>query len=115
MHLDCSDNRFLGITLDWDYVARTLTTSMPELVLKALACYGYDLSGPKANSPGGWQRLQYGAKPQLVTTDTSSPVSHDDALFLMSIISTFFWYYCFLEIHVSRDTRPIGQRGQISY
>jgi hypothetical protein len=73
-HVDWSCNHFLGITLDWDYSARTLDTSMPEFVKKALKRYDFNFSQPKAHSPGGWTRPQYGAKQQLVQDDTSPPI-----------------------------------------
>jgi hypothetical protein len=93
-HIDWSGTRFLGITLDWDYTSpiRSVTTSMPDFVIKALKRYGYDFSQPPALSPGGWIRPQYGVKQQMVAVDNSPPLSADESIRLMSIIGTFLWY-----------------------
>jgi hypothetical protein len=83
-HIDWSGTRFLGI--------RSVTTSMPDFVIKALKRYGYDFSQPPALSPGGWVRPQYGVKQQMVAVDNSPPFSADESIRLMSIIGTFIWY-----------------------
>jgi hypothetical protein len=93
-HIDWFGTRFLGITLDWDYTSPicSVTTFMPDFVIKALKRYGYDFSQPPALSPGGWIRSQYGVKQQMVAVDNSPPLSAEDSIRLMSIIGTFLWY-----------------------
>jgi hypothetical protein len=93
-HIDWSGTRFLGITLAWDYTSpiRSVTTSMPDFVIKALKRYGYNFSQPPALSPGGWVRPQNGVKQHMVAVDNSPPLSADESIRLMSIIGTFLWY-----------------------
>lgn len=88
VHLDWTGDRFLGITLAWDYTARKVTASMP----KALQCYNFDRSQRKVHSPGAYVQPQYGTHQQLVEMDDSDPLSPNDFILLQSIISTFLWY-----------------------
>ena len=107
--MDWSGSRFLGITLDWDYDVRSLTTSMPDFVLKALQRYAFDFSQPKSHSPGGWKKPNYGAAQQLVEVDDSPRLSTEDGLLLMSIIGTFLWYCRVLDY---TGLVALGQLGQ---
>ncbi|CAM9543425.1 unnamed protein product, partial [Ectocarpus fasciculatus] len=92
VHVDWTGDRFLGITLDWDYHARSVRTSLPDFVPKALVRYRYNQSHRKVHSPGAFVRPQYGATQQLVPVDTSAPLSPRDVILLQSIIGTFLWY-----------------------
>jgi hypothetical protein len=76
--MDWTGNRFLGISLAWDYDARIMTMSMAEFVTKALKCYGYDFSKGKRYSPGGYVKPDYGAFQQLVKDDDTPQLGLTD-------------------------------------
>ena len=82
----------MGISLVWDYVARTLVMSMPSFVPKALKRYNFRPRSRTAHSPGGFIRPVYGAKQQLVTEDESPLLDLADVRRIQSIVGTFLWY-----------------------
>ena len=83
---------FLGLTIDHDRTARTITTSMPDYVPKMLRRYRPD--GVKhASSPSMYVPPVYGSTaPQLPTTDLSAPASPAEAAELQQIIGSALYY-----------------------
>ena len=83
---------FLGLTIEHDRVARTITTSMPNYVPNMLK--RYRPNGVKlASSPSIYIPPTYGSKaPQLPTVDSSKPASAADATELQQIIGSALYY-----------------------
>ena len=57
-------NVYIGIKLEWDYMHRTITLSMPRYVRKALHIFQHILSGEKDYSPHTCAQIQYGQRVQ---------------------------------------------------
>ena len=50
---------YIGIKLDWDYVRRTVTLSMPNYVCKALHIFQHIMRGGKEYYPHICEPIQY--------------------------------------------------------
>jgi hypothetical protein len=59
---DWSGTKYLGLTLRWDYQARTCDLSMPGYIARALARFAIPAPVQPQHSPHSWQRPNYGAK-----------------------------------------------------
>jgi hypothetical protein len=94
IHTDWSGNKYLGISLDWQYEATppSLSLSLPGYVAKGLAACGYTPSGQVVRSPGGFVRPQYGVKTQLTTVDESPAVSPEVRKSIQQKLGIFNWY-----------------------
>ena len=56
------ENVYIGINMDWDYVNRTVTLSMPKYVRKTLHRFQHILMGGKEYYPHICAPIQYGQK-----------------------------------------------------
>jgi hypothetical protein len=90
---DYEGTSFLGMTLKWDYVNRTVDISMPGYVERALQRFGHHKPPKPEHSPHAWNKPQYGARIQFTeATDMSSPLSRSAILRLMEVIGVFLYY-----------------------
>ena len=62
--VDMEATVYIVIKLDWDYVSRTITLSMPNYARKALRRFQHILMGGKEYSPHICAPIQYGQKIQ---------------------------------------------------
>jgi hypothetical protein len=90
---DYEGTSFLGMTLKWDYVNRTVDISMPGYVERALQRFGHHKPPKPEHSPHAWNKPQYGARIQFTeATDMSNPLSRSAILRLMEVIGVFLYY-----------------------
>ncbi|KAL7528154.1 hypothetical protein ACHAXR_005043 [Thalassiosira sp. AJA248-18] len=59
---DWTGNRYIGITLDWDYQRKQVHLSMPGYVAKALKQFQHTKPKTKQHAPFPCARINYGAK-----------------------------------------------------
>jgi hypothetical protein len=64
---------YIGITLDWDYKKRQVHLSMPNYVKKALKQFEHN-AGTLQHSPYPSVPIQYGAKKQYATAESTAPL-----------------------------------------
>ena len=84
---------YCGLTLDWDYVARTVDVSMPGYIERALLRFQHPLPARPQHSPHAWTAPLFGAQQQLTTApDTSAPLSPPNLLFLQQVLGTLLFY-----------------------
>jgi hypothetical protein len=85
---------FCGITLDWDYIKRTVKLSMPHYVKKALLCFHHQSPGKPQHSPHQWNAPIYGAKTQFTTpTDPNfTQLTPKEKTYVQEVIGTFLFY-----------------------
>ena len=69
---DWSGQRYIGITLLWDYQRRQVHLSMPGYVAKALKLFQHKLS-KRQNAPYPMTAIKYGAKQQYATQELTAP------------------------------------------
>ena len=98
--VDWSGSKYIGITLDWDYQKRTLETSVPGFVKKALHKLQHPAPTKPQHAPSTAAPIQYGAKQQSATPeDTSPPLPPEGIKRIQEAVGMFAWY--------SRSTDPI--------
>jgi hypothetical protein len=85
--------RFLGMTLKWDYKARTVDMSMPGYIEKALIKFQHEPSRRAQHAPHAWTAPTYGASTQLTKSADTTPLLNASGLtWLQEIIGTLLYY-----------------------
>jgi hypothetical protein len=70
---DWTSMRYIRITLDWDYKKKQVHLPMPNYIKKALKQFQYN-AGTLQHSPYSSVPIQYGAKKQYATAETTEPL-----------------------------------------
>ena len=67
-HYDCTEDwkgdKYIGLTLDWDYDKREVHLSLPGYVAKARKQFGHEMPTRRQDSPYPYTPPNYGAKVQ---------------------------------------------------
>ena len=93
MTTDWAGTNYCGLTIDWDYRARTCDISLPGYVERALHRFQHRPSKKPQYSPHAHQKPNYGSAQQLtLPEDTSAPLDSDSILRLQEIVGTFLYY-----------------------
>jgi len=71
--IDCTGWLHLGLTLQWDYVKRTVDISMPGYVNEALHRFQHPAPFHPQDAPHSWTQPTYGAKVQFADNLNDSP------------------------------------------
>jgi hypothetical protein len=71
---DWSGNLYCGISLDWDYIARTVDISMPGYIVKKLQDYKHIISKTKQTCPYTPAPKQFGSEAQRPLPPDASPL-----------------------------------------
>ena len=90
--IDWKGELFVGIKLEWDYKNRTLDTHIPDFVPKALHKYQHPKPAKPQHAPAKAVPIQYGAKVQTATTDTSPQISAERIRHIQDVVGTFAYY-----------------------
>jgi len=90
---DWSGTKFIGVTLQWDYIKRELRASMPGYVRKALLQFQHKQPAKAQHAPARYEAPVYGSRaPQMTNIDSSPPFSLPDSKRLEKINGTFLYY-----------------------
>ena len=90
---DWEGSRYCGLSLSWDYKARTCDISMPGYIERALKRFNHPAPARPELSPHPWERPNYGAKSQLTPIlDTSEPLTPKEKLHLQEVLGTLLYY-----------------------
>lgn len=91
--IDWTGTKYCGLTLEWDYIARTVHMSMPGYVEKALARFQSPAPKRPQHSPHAWTAPNYGTAVQYTAAeDTSAPLDASGITRLQEIIGTLLFY-----------------------
>ena len=91
--LDWTGTRYCGLTLKWDYSARTCDVSMPGYIARALHRFQHTAPIKKEHSPHPWQRPNYGAKTQYAPDADESPnVDAANKTRILEVLGTLLFY-----------------------
>jgi hypothetical protein len=71
---DWTGNRYIGITMDWDYDHRKVHLSMPGYKDKALRQFQHQKPSEPQHSPFECATINYGAKKQYATQESTAPL-----------------------------------------
>jgi hypothetical protein len=92
LHIDLTGSKYIGVTLDWDYEANTLTPSMPNYVAAGIQRFCPNVPLSHANTPGIYVPPTFGAPDLGATVDTTPLVTLLDKQFIMEVVGYFLYY-----------------------
>jgi hypothetical protein len=90
--VDMSGKKYVGIRLDWDYVANTVTLDMPTTVPDAIARFLPDGPRKKTRTPGIYVPPNYLSPDMSATVDESPPATAAEKSFIMEVVGVFLFY-----------------------
>ena len=95
-HYKCSaewaGDRYIGITLDWDYTKRQVHLSMPGYKSKALKQFQHHKSSTPQHSPFQSTPINYGAKKQYaIQPSEATPLNKTDKKFIQQVCGKFLY------------------------
>ena len=92
--IDNKGEKYLGLTIGWDYPNGTVDISMPGYIKHALERFNHPQPSRPQHSPHEWHKPVYGStKQQQPTTIKSSPALSDSATKrIQSITGTLLYY-----------------------
>jgi Fe-S cluster biosynthesis and repair protein YggX len=97
--VDWTGEKYVGITLKWDYKKRTLDTSVPDFVKNKLHKFQHPTPSKPQHAPANAAPINYGSRVQKPTPgDDSPPLSKAGIKRIQEIVGAFAWY--------SRSTDP---------
>jgi len=92
LQVDLTGSKYIGVRLDWDYDANTLTTSMPKYVDAGIARFCPDGPPKPAKTPGIYVAPSFGAPDLGATVDNSPPVSAESKQFIQEVVGYYLFY-----------------------
>ena len=91
--VDWPNSKYVDIGLKWDYKQRTLETSVPGFVNKALTKYQHLKPAKPQHAPAKAGPIQYGSKTQQSKPEDTSPqLSPAGIKRIQDVVGTFGWY-----------------------
>jgi hypothetical protein len=93
MTTDWTGTQYCGLTLNWDYTARTVDLSLPGYIENALIKFQHPAPTRPQHAPSAWTKPNYGAPQQLTDPpDTSAPLQASEITRLQQVIGTLLYY-----------------------
>ena len=90
IEVDTEGKRYVGISLNWDYVKGEVHLSMPGYMGDALSRFKHIWSGKPKDQPYAHVAPNYGAKVQYAPDDdTFRPATREEKTFVQQVIGTF--------------------------
>ena len=90
---DWAGQLYCGITLNWDYINRTVDLSMPGCIQATLHKYQHPNPTRAQHAPHAWTAPNYGAKQQFTPPeDTTSPLNPEEIKRIQQITGTLLYY-----------------------
>ena len=108
--VDWKGEKYVGISLKWDYDKRTLETSVPEFVSSSLHKFQHPAPPKPQHSPAHAAPIQYGAKVQQEYLDTSPQISKEGIRRIQEIVGTFAWYSAATDPTMAKTLSSIAGR-----
>jgi hypothetical protein len=84
--------RYIGLSLDWDYVKRTITLSTPGYIERALTQFEHPPPSKPEYSPHAWNAPTYGSCQQYVNTITYELLNAKDTERVQEVLGTLLYY-----------------------
>ena len=93
LHEDWDGNLYIGMSLKWDYIARSVEISMPGYIEAALQRFSHPPPHKQQHSPFHWNKPTYGATIQYAPLEDSSPIlSTKDTTRVQQVVGTLLYY-----------------------
>jgi hypothetical protein len=91
--IDWKGELYCGVTLKWDYIARTVEMSMPGYIEKALHKFQHPIPTKPQHAPAPWERPIYGATTIAPKeADTSPPLDTTAINRMRQVVGTILYY-----------------------
>ena len=90
--IDWKGGLYVGIKVEWDYENCTLDTHVPGYTKQALHKYQHPAPKRPQHAPAKAAPIQYGAKVQTTSHDTSPTISPERIKHIQDVVGTFAWY-----------------------
>ncbi len=91
--VDWDATKYIGLTVEWDYMNRKVYLHMPGYLDKALLRFKHEMPKTKQNSPHPHVTPQYGAKTQYAEdADNSPPLGKEETKFIQAVAGTLLYY-----------------------
>ena len=91
--IDWEGKKYLGMDIDWDYIASKVHVSMLDYVPEALVRFQHKAPRKPQHQPYPHVKPTYGAtKPSAEADDTSAPLSKEEKTYVQEVIGTFLYY-----------------------
>ena len=91
MTLDMEGKKYIGLDLDWDCIAQTVTLSMDGYVIIALAELKHLAPKQHYYDPSKMEHPDYGAKIQYVKEDTTAKLSPALINYVQRVVGKFLY------------------------
>ena len=89
---DWGGNKYVGLTIDWDYKGRQVHLSMPGYIEKALKRFGHERPRKRQDQPHEHVPPEYGIKQQFVREEDESPeVSQKEQQYIRQVLGTLLY------------------------
>ena len=93
MTVDEEATKYIGLTIQWDYINRKAHLHMPGYLDKALVRFNHEKATKIQNSPYPHVSPNYGAKIQYVEDELDSPtLSKEDTKYIQAVTGTLLYY-----------------------
>jgi hypothetical protein len=90
---DWAGERYIGLTLKWDYSKRTVNLSMPGYVERALQWFKHPAPQQPEHAPYAWTAPNYGARQQYTATHDNTPVlDAANTKHVQEVLGTLLYY-----------------------
>jgi hypothetical protein len=90
--VDWTGSLFCWVKLKWDYINPTVDLRMPDYISKALLKYQHQVPSKPQHAPYKVTTIQFGARVQTVTMDTTAPLSKERIKYMQDIVRTLLYY-----------------------
>ena len=85
--------RYIGLTINWDYIQRLVHISMPGYCEKACQRFKHEMPKKRQDQPYLHVERTYGAKQQYAEADDTSPsLSKEQKTFVQEVVGVFLYY-----------------------
>ena len=109
--VDYKGAKFIGISIAFDRVAKTVSLSMPGYIENALERFGITLADYATDSPAVYVTPTYGSKlQQLTTVDSSAELSAADTKFIQQVIGVLAYYARAVDATMITTVHKIGSQ-----
>ena len=90
---DWEGTRYVGLTIDWDYVERKVHLSMPGYIEKALLRFAHPPPNKPQHQPHPSADKKYGETIQYAKTPDDSPLlPQTDKTYIQGVLGTLLYY-----------------------
>ncbi len=91
--IDWEGTRYIGLTLDWDYIQRKVHLSMPGYITKALTQFAHKTPSRPQHQPHPHAEKTYGATVQYAKALYNSPILPPDSkTYIQQVLGVLLYY-----------------------